>query len=379
MNSSFKGNGTGNSSKESGGYIGLVMKNKVVSAVVVAVFGFLMVTGSVVAYESQNNENLTTAGIFNYTTVEYASGGINSASLVAVSDADDSVVSVADAEVVTTAARNTYGYTNLGMSNVSDTLNVRAEASTDSDIVGVMPSDAACEIIEQEGDWYHITSGDVEGYCLGDYIVTGDEALNRADETVSNKATVNCDALIMREAPTTESGVVETMRHGEKVTVVEELDGWVKVIDDNSEGYCSAEYVTVGEEIPTAMTKDQASANGGSSVVDNALQYVGGRYVWGGESLKNGVDCSGFTMKIYEQYGVYLPHSADAQKNMGTRVASLAEAQPGDLVFYGSGGYASHVGIYMGNGQLVHASSAKTGIKISSASYRTPIAIRRYL
>lgn len=377
MKDNTKGDGVNNGSKGNASFIGLVMKNKVVSAVVVAVFGFLMVTGSVVAYASQdNNKNLTTAGIFNYTSVDYASKGVGAASEAVSSD---SSVTVADADVVTTAERNTYGYTNLGMSNVSDTLNVRAEASKDADIVGVMPADAACEIIEQEGDWYHITSGEVEGYCLGDYIVTGDEALDRADQTVANKATVTCDVLMMREAPTTESGVVERIVQGEKVTVVEELDGWVKVVDENSEGYCSAEYVTVGEEIPTAMTKEQASSNGGSSVVSNALQYVGGRYVWGGESLKNGVDCSGFTMKIYEQYGVYLPHSADAQKNMGTRVASLAEAQPGDLVFYGSGNYANHVGIYMGDGQLVHASSARTGIKISNANYRTPIAIRRYL
>ena len=183
----------------------------------------------------------------------------------------------------------------------------------------------------------------------------------------------------MRDAPSTDAGVVETISHGEKVTVVEELDGWVKVVDNNSEGYCSAEYVTVGSEMPTAKTKEEIAPSGNASLVSNALQYVGGRYVWGGESLKSGVDCSGFTMKIYEQYGVYLPHSADAQKNMGTRVASLSEAQPGDLVFYGSGGYANHVGIYMGDGQLVHASNARSGIKISSASYRTPIAIRRYL
>lgn len=351
------------------------MRKKIVSAAAVFACGLVLVTGSVVAYKSQETEMYSTAGVFNYT----APAGYDKSEVTAPDTKGNSEVSVADANVVSTAARNTYGYTNLGMSNVSDTLNVRAEATTDSDIVGVMPGTAACEILEQDGDWYHIKSGDVEGFCLGEYILTGDAACDKADETVANKATVNCDALIMRDAPSTEAGVVETMKQGEKVTVVEELDGWFKVADSDKEGYCSAEYVTVGVEIPTAVDKEQASSNGGSSVVSNALQYVGGRYVWGGESLKSGVDCSGFTMKIYEQYGVYLPHSADAQKNMGTKVASLAEAQPGDLVFYGSGGYANHVGIYMGDGQLVHASSAKTGIKISNASYRTPIAIRRYL
>lgn len=351
-------------------------KKSVINAAAVAFCGLLMVTGSIIAYGSQKNENTTTAGVFNYVAVDFAAEKDAATTDVVF---DNSDISVENSPVINTAARNTYGYTNLGMSVVSDTLNVRQEASVDSDIVGVMPGTAACEILDTDGEWYHIKSGEVEGYCKGDYIVTGEEALDKADETVANKATVNCDALIMRSEPSTDSSVVETIRQGGKVTVLEELDEWVKVVDNNSEGYCAKEYVTVGEEIPTALSKEQMASTGSSSLVANALQYVGGRYVWGGESLKNGVDCSGFTMKIYEQYGVYLPHSADAQKNMGTRVASLSEAQPGDLVFYGSGNYANHVGIYMGDGQLVHASSARTGIKISNANYRTPIAIRRYL
>ena len=359
-------------------------KKTIITAASVVACGAFVITGSIFAYENQIrvDSKLSTSGIFNYTSSEYVESTADEFK-AAIIDAgytpDNSTVTVADANVVNTSARNTYGYTNLGMSDVSDTLNVRADASTDSDIVGVMPGTAACEVLDQEGEWLHIKSGEVEGYCKEEYIVTGEEALNKADAAVANKATVNCDALIVRDAPSTDAGVVKTVTQGKKVDVVEQLDGWVKVSDNGKEGYCSAEYITVGVEMPTAYSKDQASANGGSSVVSNALQYVGGRYVWGGESLKSGVDCSGFTMKIYEQYGVYLPHSADAQKGMGTRVASLSEAQPGDLVFYGSGGYASHVGIYMGDGQIVHASSARTGIKVSNASYRTPIAIRRYL
>ena len=114
-------------------------------------------------------------------------------------------------------------------------------------------------------------------------------------------------------------------------------------------------------------------------LVDFALQYVGGRYVWGGTSLTKGVDCSGFTMKVYEHFGISLPHSSAAQAGYGTKIKA-SEAQPGDLFFYSRGGSGiGHVAIYIGNGQIVHAASSRDGIKISSAYYRTPLAVRRLL
>jgi len=113
-------------------------------------------------------------------------------------------------------------------------------------------------------------------------------------------------------------------------------------------------------------------------MIQYACQFVGNRYVWGGTSLTNGVDCSGFTMRIYEKYGIYLPHSSKAQANCGTRI-DASQAKPGDLFFYGSGKSISHVAMYIGGGQVVHASSAKTGIKISNAFYRTPICVVRLL
>ncbi|MDY4838965.1 MAG: C40 family peptidase, partial [Lachnospiraceae bacterium] len=112
--------------------------------------------------------------------------------------------------------------------------------------------------------------------------------------------------------------------------------------------------------------------------VSYATQFVGNPYVWGGTSLTNGADCSGFTMSVMAKYGVYLPHSSRAQANCGTRV-SASEAQPGDLFFYGSGKGINHVAIYIGNGQIVHASSPSTGIKISNAFYRSPVCVTRVL
>ena len=114
------------------------------------------------------------------------------------------------------------------------------------------------------------------------------------------------------------------------------------------------------------------------NLVQEAKKYVGNPYVWGGISLTNGADCSGFTLSIFKKYGVSLPHHAASQAQMGTKV-SLGEVQPGDLVFYAKNGSINHVAIYIGNGQVIHASSPKTGIKISSVNYRTPACARRFL
>lgn len=117
----------------------------------------------------------------------------------------------------------------------------------------------------------------------------------------------------------------------------------------------------------------------GTEIATYALQFVGNPYVWGGTSLTNGADCSGFTMSVYNHFGITLPHSSQSQSNMGTAINGISNAIPGDLIFYGNGTTVNHVAIYIGNGQVVHASSAKTGIKVSKADYRTPITIRRFV
>ena len=110
----------------------------------------------------------------------------------------------------------------------------------------------------------------------------------------------------------------------------------------------------------------------GQSVADFACQFVGNPYVWGGTSLTNGADCSGFVMSVYQNFGVNLPHSSAADRNVGTAVNGIENAQPGDIICY-----SGHVAIYIGNGQIVHASTAKTGIIISNANYRSILSIRR--
>lgn len=117
----------------------------------------------------------------------------------------------------------------------------------------------------------------------------------------------------------------------------------------------------------------------GTEIANYALQFVGNPYVWGGTSLTNGTDCSGFTLSVYNHFGITLPHSSQSQSQMGTAINGISNAMPGDLIFYGNGTTVNHVAIYIGNGQVVHASSEKTGIKVSKADYRTPITIRRFV
>lgn len=284
----------------------------------------------------------------------------------------------------TPTAAQTCGYTNLGMSVISSgNLNIRQEASTDSEVVGILTNHNACELLEDAGDWYKVTSGKVTGYVSKQYLVTGAEAEAIAQQEIKTVATVNTETLNVRAEKSTEAAVLSQVGNSEAFTVNSIADGWVEISVDDSVGYISQDYVTVAQALPTAKTIEQVKYGDGvsdvrASVVSYALQFVGNRYVWGGTSLEKGVDCSGFTMRILGKYGISLPHSSKAQPSYGTKI-SASEAKPGDLFFYGSGRSISHVAIYIGNGQIVHASNKRDGIKVSNAFYRNPVCVARYL
>ena len=284
----------------------------------------------------------------------------------------------------TPTAAQTCGYTNLGMSVISSgNLNIRQEASTDSEVVGILTNHNACELLEDAGDWYKVTSGKVTGYVNKQYLVTGDEAESIAEQEIKTVATVNTETLNVRAEKSTDAAVLSQVGNSEAFTVNSVADGWVEISVDDSVGYISQDYVTLAQALPTAKTIEQVKYGDGvsdvrASVVSYALQFVGNRYVWGGTSLENGIDCSGFTMRILGKYGVSLPHSSKAQPSCGTKI-SASDAKPGDLFFYGGGSSISHVAIYIGNGQIVHASNKRDGIKVSNAFYRSPICVARYL
>lgn len=276
------------------------------------------------------------------------------------------------------------GYTNLGIAHVDNHLNIREEAKEDGKIIGKLPKNAGCEILDTTEDgWAHIQSGKVKGYVSLEFLYTGDEAKEIAQDIMVAMATVNTTTLKVREAPSLNSIVLTLIPEGEELEVLDDTGEWVKIAIDDEEGFISKEYVDISFQLEKAVTLTELQYGQGVSdvrvsLVQYAKQFVGNPYVWGGTSLTNGADCSGFVLSIYKKYGVSLPHSSVAQAGYGTKV-SLAEAKPGDLIFYGNSKSINHVAIYIGSGQVVHASSKRTGIKISNATYRSPVTIRRIL
>lgn len=316
--------------------------------------------------------------------------GVTDAIAAYFGEAENMEAAVEAAETVTTAAGQeaadlsaTYGYENLGVASVDGNLNVRQAPGTDAEVVGKMPDNAGCDILGVEGEWTKIKSGKVEGYVKSEYLLDGAAALARAEEVKQVIATVNTTTLYVREQPNTDCSIITMMPEGEDLEVIESLDGWVKINVDSDEGYVSSDYVDLSVQLPKAQTMTEVRYGQGVSdvrvsLVQYATQFVGNPYVWGGTSLTRGADCSGFVLSVFAKYGISLPHSSVAQSSCGSRI-SASEAQPGDLFFYGNGSRINHVAIYIGNGQVVHASSPKSGIKISGAFYRTPVKVVRVI
>ncbi len=275
------------------------------------------------------------------------------------------------------------GYKQLGVANVTNYLNVREEPSMSGKILGKLPMNAGCEILDEANGWYKIESGNVSGYVSSEYLLTGKKALKRAKEAISTYATVTCDQLKVRMEPNTNCTVLSRVAKDENLEVIEVLDGWVKININNNIGYVSAEFVNVHNSLPEGLTIKELSYGGAVSdkvieLIEYAKQFLGNPYVYGGTSLTNGTDCSGFTMRIFGQFGYSLNRSSGAQSYNGTPV-SLSEIKPGDLLFYSYGGSIGHVAIYIGNGQIIHAGTERTGICIGNAYYQTPCCARRII
>ena len=303
-------------------------------------------------------------------------------------------------------------YDNLVIFKKSGYMNVRStpENKGDDNVIGKLTSKAAGDIIETLDGWYKIKSCTVTGYIAADpeLIATGQEAKDLAMQNATQMAIITTDVLNVRVEPNTDSKIWTQIVKDERYPVVDQQDGWVQIdlgsvdTEDGSQDGDEKAYIStrdnnvevryaLNEAIKFTPAKDSssgASSDGSGSstkqsrrsqLVNYALQFVGNRYVWGGTSLTNGVDCSGFTMRVMEKFGVSLPHYSGSQAQMGKKVTS-ATMKPGDLIFYaGSNGKVNHVAIYIGNGRIVHAASRRSGIKTSTWNYRTPVAIRSML
>lgn len=368
-------------------------------------------------------EASSAAGVLPSGGVGFLSGG-SLAKAQAAKTSSEETTSIEDeesatAETIEAEPAEDELFSNLVIAQVDHYVNVRSLPSEEGEIIGKLYDDSVGTFLGEEDGWYQIQSGSVTGYVKAEYCVTGEDAIELAKEVGTRLATVTTTTLYVREEATTDSSVIGMVPLGDELVVSEETDGWVKVDIEEGLGWVSTDYVTLDTEFVEAESKEEeearlakeeaereaaraaaaakvaeeqtatasadtsaasasvvtneSSSEMGAAVAQYALQFVGNPYVYGGSSLTNGTDCSGFVMSVYANFGVSLPHSSAADRSQGYAVeGGLENAQPGDLICY-----SGHVALYIGGGQIVHASTSKTGIIVGSASYKQILAIRR--
>ncbi len=325
------------------------------------------------------------------------------------------------------------------ISTARDYVNVRAHASKSSRVMGKLYKGCAADVLKKKGSWVKIKSGNVTGYIKKDYLAIGSKAKKLTGKYGQKYVRVKQSVVTLnvREKQSTKSDILTQIPVEENYDVIKETKGWYKIlIDGDTKGFVKKEYVTLHVRFKHAISikeeraarrrklrakraearrlaalaaqrrtsraaassnsssssgsssgssssssgssgsSAKASGSTGSDIARYALNFVGNPYRWGGTSLTNGADCSGFVMSIYAQYGYSLPHSSASQSGCGTSV-SLSSVQPGDLIFYKHGSSIGHVAMYIGGGRIVHAASTRTGIITSNMYYNQPACARR--
>ena len=310
-------------------------------------------------------------------------------------------------------------YDRLGVAKVDSYLNVRNKPGESSKIVGKMTKNSGCNIYKVNKGWAKIVSGKVKGYVKASYLVKDQQAEELAKKIANLRISVNTETLNVRYLPSTDAGIYDQISEEDEYDIYKRdltktwlkkyvskhckksdlrnidtkemynnLENWMCISIDNEKAFVSKDFVKVTFNLDRAVSinesglasktsSDSSDSSNLTNMVSYAMQFLGNPYVWGGTSLTNGTDCSGFVMRIYEHFGYSLPRTSAAQAG-ATKTVSSGDVRPGDLFFYGSGG-VSHVAMYIGNGQIIHASNPRTGIKISSAYYRTPVKIVRVI
>ena len=232
-------------------------------------------------------------------------------------------------------------YLDMAFANVQSFLYIRSEPTTDSEWVGKLYPDYAAKIIGPVGEWTKVQSGTVTGYVYSDYIIIGNNAEQKAQDMIQNSGTENPEDVF----------TYAESREEEEARLAKEAE----------------------EAAARAQEEAAAKSGMGQAIVDYACQFIGNPYVWGGTSLTNGADCSGFVQSVFAHFGVSLPRTTWDMEHVGTAV-SYDQAIPGDIILYDG-----HVGIYMGNGQIVNAINSAKGIGILPATYTNIVTIRRLI
>ena len=277
----------------------------------------------------------------------------------------------------------------LAISIAKDFVYVRKSASTGCKAIGKLHRGSAGTILGKKGAWVKISSGSLKGYVKKEYIATGADAEKLAEKYGTKYAVLKkgTSVLNVREEKNTSSDIVTQLPEGKRYTVKSENADWCRVKVKGKSGYVAKEYVHTKYSFKEAKSlkkktketvRSYASENKAESLISYAKQFIGNKYVWGGTSLTNGTDCSGFTLRVFQKFGYSLPRTSAEQAGCGSSV-KLSELKPGDLVFYKRGGRVHHVAIYIGGGQIVHAAGAKWGIITSNMNYSRVSHARRIL
>lgn len=312
-------------------------------------------------------------------------------------------------------------YADLAIADVRNYVNVRSGPDTGSSIVGKIYAGAVAQILEtvdgEDGEWFRVVSGNVEGYMKSEFFLYGDAAAEVIDNYVTRYAVVLATRLNVREEPDITTRRIGYIDQGERAQILENLGDWIKVqYTESRTGYVAAEYVTVAEEFVYAKTleeeaaelaakkameqrqhvsEEQAAENTvitvtppsgsyatnaelRSEIVAYAMQFLGNRYVHGGQSLTTGTDCSGFTSLIYAQFGYSVSRTPAGQLSGSGRAISYSEAQPGDIICYGSR-RCTHVALYIGDGQIIHAANSRKGVVTQRADYDNILGIKNII
>lgn len=302
------------------------------------------------------------------------------------------------------AASPVMDFTGKAIVTASGSVNIRQSGDVNAAKVGTIDAGGLVNIVEKGDTWSHITSGNVDGYIRNDLLAFGSDAANYASANLSKVAVVNTAALKLRKEASTGSEEITLLAQGESYPIVETGDAWTKIQLDTVTGYVKNEYITISYNMPTAKavsapaqdTTDTTTTEAptteaptteaptteapvteaptsdlGQQIANFACQFVGNPYVWGGTSLTNGADCSGFVQSVFAHFGISLPRTTWDMENVGTAV-SYDQAVAGDIILYNG-----HVGIYMGNGQIVNAINSAKGIGILPATYTNIVTVRR--
>ena len=302
-------------------------------------------------------------------------------------------------------------YLNIAFSDTGDFTYIRSAPDENSDWVGKLYSNSTAEVLEYLDGWIKIRSGTAEGYVPADTLITGEDARGCAQEYENSTATVTAYSLNVRDGQGTDAQILTQIGQGEEYMITgDAVDGWYPVKVGEIDGWVSGDYIETETSYSYGETREEeeqriaeekaleeqqaqeaaareaaaqqeaetqnVSAQTGSSgqaVIDYACQFIGNPYVWGGTSLTEGADCSGFVQSVYAHFGINLPRTSYDMRSAGYEV-SYDEAQPGDLILYDG-----HVGLYMGDGNIVNAMNEEQGIGICSATYTNIVTVRRVL